>query len=164
MLRRNTPPLQVDLGINVERKKNDATGSLDQIATIVDIGDLSTFTALEEDIDAHGAELRFRPDHARPFLSCKRTAAALQTQTGIMAHKQAHRTADAAADKALHRRQSEFEAEAFPHKDILYNFALRTTGDADDAKDLLQETFMKAYRFWDKYEKGTNIARGSSAS
>ncbi len=41
--------------------------------------------------------------------------------------------------------------------DILYNFALRTTGDPDDAKDLLQETFLKAYRFWDKYEKGTNI-------
>lgn len=41
--------------------------------------------------------------------------------------------------------------------DLLYNFALRTTGDPDDAKDLLQETFLKAYRFWDKYEKGTNI-------
>ncbi len=54
-------------------------------------------------------------------------------------------------------RHAEFEAEAMPHMDILYNFALRTTGDADDAKDLLQETFLKAYRFWDKYEKGTNI-------
>jgi RNA polymerase sigma-70 factor (ECF subfamily) len=41
--------------------------------------------------------------------------------------------------------------------DLLYNFALRTTGDRDDAKDLLQETYLKAYRFWDKYEKGTNI-------
>jgi RNA polymerase sigma-70 factor (ECF subfamily) len=44
-----------------------------------------------------------------------------------------------------------------PHRDILYNFALRTTGDKDDALDLLQETFMKAFRFWDKYEKGTNV-------
>ena len=41
--------------------------------------------------------------------------------------------------------------------DILYNYALRTTGNEDDARDLLQETFLKAYRFWDKYEKGTNI-------
>jgi len=41
--------------------------------------------------------------------------------------------------------------------DVLYNFALRTTGNEDDARDLLQETFLKAYRFWDKYEKGTNI-------
>lgn len=54
-------------------------------------------------------------------------------------------------------RQSEFEAEAFPHMDVLYNFALRTTGSEDDARDLLQETYLKAYRFWDKYEKGTNI-------
>lgn len=54
-------------------------------------------------------------------------------------------------------RHAEFEAEAMPHMDLLYNFALRTTGDPDDAKDLLQETYLKAYRFWDKYEKGTNI-------
>lgn len=59
--------------------------------------------------------------------------------------------------KALLKRQKEFETEAFPQKDILFNFALRTTGDKDDAHDLLQETFMKAFRFWDKYEKGTNI-------
>jgi RNA polymerase sigma-70 factor (ECF subfamily) len=58
---------------------------------------------------------------------------------------------------ALRKRQTEFEAEAIPHTSILYNFALRTTGNADDAHDLLQETFMKAFRFWDKYEKGTNI-------
>jgi len=62
-----------------------------------------------------------------------------------------------AMSKTLRRRQIEFEAEAIPHRDILYNFALRTTGDKDDAHDLLQETFMKAFRFWDKYEKGTNI-------
>jgi RNA polymerase sigma-70 factor (ECF subfamily) len=59
--------------------------------------------------------------------------------------------------KSTRLRQSEFEAEAVPHMDLLYNFALRTTGDPDDARDLLQETFLKAYRFWDKYEKGTNI-------
>jgi RNA polymerase sigma-70 factor, ECF subfamily len=74
-----------------------------------------------------------------------------------MIHKHADIIADSTASKTLRKRQMEFEAEAFPHKDILLNFALRTTGDADDAKDLLQETFMKAFRFWDKYEKGTNI-------
>jgi RNA polymerase sigma-70 factor (ECF subfamily) len=56
--------------------------------------------------------------------------------------------------KGLHK---EFEQEAIPHMDILYNYALRMTGNADDARDLLQETFLKAYRFWDKYEKGTNV-------
>ncbi len=38
----------------------------------------------------------------------------------------------------------------------LYNFALRMTGNPDDAHDLVQETYLKAYRFWDKFEQGTN--------
>ena len=59
--------------------------------------------------------------------------------------------------RATRKKQAEFEAEALPHMDVLYNFALRTTGNEDDAQDLLQETYLKAYRFWDKYEKGTNI-------
>ena len=59
--------------------------------------------------------------------------------------------------RATRRKQREFEREALPHMDVLYNFALRTTGNADDAQDLLQETYLKAFRFWDKYEKGTNI-------
>lgn len=41
--------------------------------------------------------------------------------------------------------------------DILYNYGLRMTGNPDDARDLLQETFLKAYRFWDKFEQGTNL-------
>jgi RNA polymerase sigma-70 factor (ECF subfamily) len=40
---------------------------------------------------------------------------------------------------------------------LLFNYALRMTGSQDDASDLVQETYLKAYRFWDKYEKGTNI-------
>jgi RNA polymerase sigma-70 factor (ECF subfamily) len=54
-------------------------------------------------------------------------------------------------------KHKEFEHEAVPHMDVLYNYALRMTSNPDDAKDLVQETFLKAYRFWDKYEKGTNI-------
>ena len=54
-------------------------------------------------------------------------------------------------------KHREFEREAIPHMDILYNYALRLTSDPDDADDLVQETYLKAYRFWDKYEKGTNI-------
>ena len=49
-----------------------------------------------------------------------------------------------------------FQTEMVPHMDMLYHFALRTTGNADDAKDLLQDTFLKAYRFIGKYEQGTN--------
>ena len=61
------------------------------------------------------------------------------------------------ASSETHEKHKEFEREAVPHMDILYNYALRMTGNADDADDLVQETYMKAYRFWDKYEKGTNI-------
>jgi RNA polymerase sigma-70 factor (ECF subfamily) len=50
----------------------------------------------------------------------------------------------------------EFEREALPHMDALFNFALRMTGDSDDANDLVQDTFLKAFRFFDKFEKGTN--------
>lgn len=54
-------------------------------------------------------------------------------------------------------RHKEFEQQALPHMDVLYNYALRLTANADDASDLLQETFLKAYRFWDKFEQGTNL-------
>ena len=50
----------------------------------------------------------------------------------------------------------EFEREALPHMDALFNFALRMTGDSDDANDLVQDTFLKAFRFFDKFEKGPN--------
>lgn len=59
-------------------------------------------------------------------------------------------------DKELQQRYVEFEKEAVPHLDAVYNFALRMTGDEDDADDLVQETFLKAFRFFDKFEKGTN--------
>ncbi len=54
-------------------------------------------------------------------------------------------------------KQRAFEKEALPHTELLYNYALRMTNNPEDANDLLQETFLKAYRFWDKYEQGTNI-------
>jgi RNA polymerase sigma-70 factor (ECF subfamily) len=57
----------------------------------------------------------------------------------------------------IKKRHAEFINEAMPHMDLLYNYALRMTGNPDDANDLVQETYLKAYRFWDKYEKGTNI-------
>ncbi|MFA6234782.1 MAG: sigma-70 family RNA polymerase sigma factor [Bacteroidota bacterium] len=56
----------------------------------------------------------------------------------------------------LRKRHLDFEREALPHMDALYNFALRMTSDPDEADDLLQETFLKAYRFFDKFEQGTN--------
>ncbi|HYK12266.1 MAG TPA: sigma-70 family RNA polymerase sigma factor [Gemmatimonadales bacterium] len=53
-------------------------------------------------------------------------------------------------------RRSAFEKEALVHLDALYRVALRLTGNASDADDLVQETMLKAYRSWDQYQPGTN--------
>jgi RNA polymerase sigma-70 factor (ECF subfamily) len=53
-------------------------------------------------------------------------------------------------------KREEFEREALVHLDTLYNVALRLCGNATDAEDLVQDTVTKAYRSWDKYERGTN--------
>lgn len=54
------------------------------------------------------------------------------------------------------RKQEDFEEEIIPHLDAVYNFALRLTTDPNDAEDLVQDTIVKAYRFFSSYEKGTN--------
>lgn len=51
----------------------------------------------------------------------------------------------------------EFEREAVKHLDGLYATALRLTRSASDAEDLVQDTFLKAYRFYDHFEAGTNL-------
>lgn len=48
-----------------------------------------------------------------------------------------------------------FEAEMVPHLDALYRFALRLSGDADQAEDLVQETVLRAWRSFDRYEAGS---------
>lgn len=49
-----------------------------------------------------------------------------------------------------------FEVEFYPHANALYNFAYNLTHNEEDASDLVQETYLKAYRFIDKYIAGTN--------
>lgn len=49
-----------------------------------------------------------------------------------------------------------FETEALPHMDALLRTALRMTKNSSDADDLVQETYVRAYRSWNKFEAGTN--------
>jgi len=55
------------------------------------------------------------------------------------------------------RVRDEFEALTLDHLDPLYAAALRLTKNERDAEDLVQDTFLRAYRFFDKFERGTNI-------
>lgn len=49
-----------------------------------------------------------------------------------------------------------FERELLPHIDALNTFAYHLAYNEEDAADLVQETYLKAYRFIDKYDEGTN--------
>lgn len=49
-----------------------------------------------------------------------------------------------------------FNNEFLPHINSMYNFGYRLTLDEDDAKDLVQDTYLKAYRFIESFQKGTN--------
>jgi RNA polymerase sigma-70 factor, ECF subfamily len=49
-----------------------------------------------------------------------------------------------------------FEAVVLPHLDALYTAALRLARNTDDAKDLLQDTILRAYRFFDQFDPESN--------
>lgn len=58
--------------------------------------------------------------------------------------------------KKRSEKDEAFQLEAVPHLDALYGTALRMTKDEQDAEDLVQEAMLKAYRYFDRYERGTN--------
>ena len=53
-------------------------------------------------------------------------------------------------------RRTEFEQVAIQHADALYNFALKMTRNPKDAEDLVQDTYLRAYRFFHHFTPGTN--------
>jgi len=63
------------------------------------------------------------------------------------------------AEAAQQSRELEarFEAEALPLLPGLYSAAFRMTRNAADAEDLVQETFLRAYRGFHQFEPGTNL-------
>lgn len=54
------------------------------------------------------------------------------------------------------KKDRDFEREAMPHLRALYGAAMRLTRSPGDAEDLVQETFLKAYKAFEQFEPGTN--------
>ncbi len=52
--------------------------------------------------------------------------------------------------------QEQFESSVLVHLDFLYSMGLKITRNDDNAQDLVQETVLRAYRFFDKFKPGTN--------
>ena len=59
-------------------------------------------------------------------------------------------------NKDTARLEKIFEVEFMPQIDALYTFAFHLTLNEEDANDLVQETYLKAFRFIEKYHEGTN--------
>src|SRR6266436_3810799 len=53
--------------------------------------------------------------------------------------------------------QARFAELAMPYMSALYSAALRMTRNPSDAEDLVQETYLKAYRGFGGFEQGTNL-------
>jgi RNA polymerase sigma-70 factor (ECF subfamily) len=53
--------------------------------------------------------------------------------------------------------RSRFAEQAMEHMPALYTAALRMTRNSADAEDLVQETYLKAYRAFDSFSEGTNL-------
>jgi RNA polymerase sigma-70 factor, ECF subfamily len=56
------------------------------------------------------------------------------------------------------RDRAPFEEEALTHAEQLYRIALRLTGSPQSAEDLVQDTYLRAFRAWQSYKPGTNLA------
>jgi RNA polymerase sigma-70 factor (ECF subfamily) len=56
-------------------------------------------------------------------------------------------------------RDHEFEREALPWVDDVYRFSLSLTRDAFDAEDIVQDTFLRAYKSWHTYVPGSDCRR-----
>ncbi|MEJ2188688.1 MAG: sigma-70 family RNA polymerase sigma factor, partial [Acidobacteriota bacterium] len=51
----------------------------------------------------------------------------------------------------------DFATGRLPFRDQLYKSALRMTRSVEDAEDLIQETYLKAYKYYGRFTEGTNF-------
>ncbi|MGB5895653.1 MAG: sigma-70 family RNA polymerase sigma factor [Ignavibacteriaceae bacterium] len=65
-------------------------------------------------------------------------------------------TEESILSKVEVERQNDFQNVVMPHKNDLYNYALAIVRNSDDAHDLVQETYFKAYKNYHQFESGTN--------
>ena len=82
--------------------------------------------------------------------SAKRVLEALPVLLSQMASKELVK--ESAAD-----RNARFERDAMQYADQLYAAALRYTKNPEDAKDLVQDTYLKAFASFHQFEAGTNL-------
>jgi len=59
--------------------------------------------------------------------------------------------------KVAEPRKWDFESGALPYRDQLFKSALRMTRSVEDAEDLIQETYLKAYKYYARFAEGTNF-------
>ena len=67
------------------------------------------------------------------------------------------RVAATASAGSAEARRAEFDELALPHMDRLYKFARRLARNREEAEDLVQETYLRAWRFYHQFERGTNV-------
>ena len=58
---------------------------------------------------------------------------------------------------AAEPRMWDFTTGKLPYRDQLYKSALRMTRSVEDAEDLIQETYLKAYKYYARFSEGTNF-------
>ena len=112
-----------------------------------------------------------RPESENPEPAADAAAGALVDGAGVAEERDDDDSFDVAEDNsevvekkevsaekaAKIEEHQNFEQATIPFLDSLYNMAYRLTRNAEDAQDLVQETYLKAYKYYDKFEKGTNL-------